>query len=169
MLHIRVTRPTWNEIQSDLSRAHPFASERVGFMFGRSEQVSKGQWLTIANEYVPVADSSYVDDIHAGATIDESAIRTAIQHALDTGKSAFHVHRHDHLGVPWLSRIDRVTTREIAAPLLVVAPAVPHGAIVLSRDSAFAVGYFEHGGCPDAGFVSVIGAPSTIRMGVDGR
>jgi hypothetical protein len=123
--------------------------------------------LTLIADYSPIADDRYLDDPRAGATIDSTAIRSVLQRVLTDGESAFHVHRHEHTGIPWPSRTDRRTIHELSRSFLAAAPDVVHGGIVVSLDSASALGYTDRDAPPLRGYVSIIGDRSVIKMGFD--
>lgn len=166
---IRIPQSLWVLIHEDLGRAHPIAAERVGFLFGRSEEVRSGTWLTCATGYDPVDDRRYVENDHFGATIDAEAIRTALQHVLESGDSGFHIHRHDHLGDPWFSEVDLDTIRRLGESFLAVAPNIPHGGLVLSFDAASSQTYVIAGEPTTGGEVSVVGPTMLVRVGRHAR
>src|SRR5882762_4524 len=93
---LRMTRRFAARIVSDLGRPHDYAHERVGFLYCSTTRAAD-DWIVFPSHYNPVGDDRYVDDPSVGASIDGTAIRAALQKALDTGLSCFHVHLHSLL------------------------------------------------------------------------
>jgi hypothetical protein len=123
---------------------HPFAAERVGFISARPASIG-GDVLIAAHGYIPVADNDYIDRRGYGAYIGSTAIRKALQFSFNNKASVFHVHVHDHRGVPRFSGIDLAEYPKFVPDFWKVQPALPHGALLLSRDRAIAlVWYPEH-------------------------
>ncbi|MCX5842545.1 MAG: hypothetical protein NT022_02135 [Deltaproteobacteria bacterium] len=94
---LRITREFLDQIKSDLARPHPFALERVGFIYVRLGTIAEGRLLLVSG-YQPVRDEHYTSakaGDHAGAIINRYAITGAMQRALTTGEGVFHVHMHD--------------------------------------------------------------------------
>ena len=86
-----------------MDRPHPFAAERVGFLACRAGRLDGGGIVILAADYDPVADEDYVDDLRVGAMMGPAAIRKALQRAYNDGRgdlSLFHVHMHEHSGLP---------------------------------------------------------------------
>lgn len=131
----RITGDLLEAVHDDLSRPHMFAYERVGHLHCRI-----GLWaeraVILAEEYRPVADGDYLPSDEAGAVMGSAAIRSALQHAYGRKDAVFHVHRHEHLGVPDFSRLDAQENAKVVPDFWKVSPAMPHGAIVLSLDAA---------------------------------
>lgn len=134
-IEFRISRPLLQHIHTDLSRVHPFAAERVGFIACASGALAGGGLVLLGESYHPVADSHYVNDPNAGATIGSAAIRIALQIAYNQPVSMFHVHRHEHLGLPRFSRIDLRESRRFVPDFFKVRPERCHGVIVLSHDA----------------------------------
>ena len=134
-----------HRIRVDLMRPHAFAHERVGFITCRPGRLDKDGLVIVAAGYAPIADEDYVDiprldDLEVGATMGPTAIRKALQIAYNQGAGdlcMFHVHMHDHLGMPGFGRLDDQENRRFVPDFFNIAPRVPHGAVVLSRDMAF--------------------------------
>lgn len=122
-------------ILADLARRHEFAFERVGFIYCRPGTIRNGV-IILAADYAPVADADYVDDRAVGARIGSDAFRKVLQHAYHNDVSVFHVHCHDHAGAPQFSRTDTRETARFVPDFWNVRPALPHGALIFSRDSA---------------------------------
>ena len=131
----RVTAELLESIREDLSRPHPFAYERVGFLAAGLAGAGD-RLLILAREYRPVLDEDYLDDPSVGAMMGPDAIRKALQWAMQTGNGMFHVHTHGGLGMPNFSRTDLAENAKFVPDFFNVAPQAAHGAIVLSGDSA---------------------------------
>ncbi len=126
-------------VRLDLERRHPFAAERVGFLVCRAGQLSDDGLVILAAGYDRVADEDYLENHTVGAMMGPAAIRKALQRAYNDGLadfSIFHVHMHGHCGLPGFSSVDSAESRKFVPDFFNAAPAMPHGAIVLSRDLA---------------------------------
>lgn len=142
-------------MQRDLARPHPFAGERVGFLFGSVLPAADDTQLVFPLDYEPLADSQYLRDYSVGARISGEAIRRAMQRVLNTGEACLHVHMHEHEGVPAFSRVDLDGLVGIARSLAATAPGAVHGGVVLSHDAAAVLAW-------DAGSASLVPAPVRI-------
>jgi GAF domain-containing protein len=139
------------EVRTDLHRRHAFAAERVGFIICRAGRLTEGGLAILAAGYDAVADEDYVEDRTVGAMMGPSAIRKALQRAYNGGAedlSIFHVHMHAHLGRTGFSAIDARESRKFVPDFFNVAPAMPHGAIVLSLDQAVGLCWPAPGAAP---------------------
>jgi len=123
-------------IRTDLARPHLFAAERVGFISCRVGALEPTGLIILAHKYHPVDDGDYVDDATVGAMMGPTAIRKALEFAYNNDVAMFHVHIHDHRGIPAFSYIDRRETAKFVPDFWKVRPSMPHGALVLSQDSA---------------------------------
>lgn len=132
---LRVLRPFFDEIITDLQRPHEFAFERVGFIACRSGDLDNGT-LLLPTRYDPVFDVDYLPDETVGARIGSDAIRRAMQHALENDVTMLHVHFHGNSGKPFMSGVDQRESQKLIPAFFNVRPARPHGALILSRDSA---------------------------------
>jgi hypothetical protein len=132
-VQLRMTRRLYESMRGQLRRPHPFAAERVGFAYGRRGATPKGDLVLLA-EFVDVADDDYEDDPSVGARIGSTAIHNALQRALDLKAASFHVHLHEHAGMPWFSRVDRQELPDVVRPFRVLVPDQPYGLILLSDD-----------------------------------
>lgn len=132
----RATEQFMASVRHDLMRPHRFAHERVGFV---TVKVAAGaeNLVLLAQDYFPVADSEYVDDPTFGAMIGQEALRKALDLALLNPVGVFHVHMHllsqQRL---WFSAIDLSEQRNFVPDFFKVRPTMPHGALVLSPQSA---------------------------------
>lgn len=132
---LRIPGLLFTAIHADLDRQHAFALERVGFLHCASAR-SFGETLLLAADYRPVADEDYLRSEDYGALVGPVGIRRAFERAYALKTTVIHVHRHEHLGAPGFSRHDEETNRQLIPSFWNVAPGVPHGALVLSRDRA---------------------------------
>lgn len=131
----RISEGLLAAIHVDLSRPHAHAYERVGFIHCRFGAAAH-RGVILAQAYAPVADEDYLESDTMGAVMGPSAIRLALQAAYQHHGPVFHVHRHDHDGVPGFSRVDLRESDQFVPDFWKVAPAMPHGALVLSHDAA---------------------------------
>jgi hypothetical protein len=122
---------------ANLRRRHVFAAERVGFFLCRPAHLAEDGLLVLAQDFHAVADEDYLDDPRAGATMGPAAIRKALQKTYSQRASMFHIHIHEHLGKPGFSGTDSRETARFVPDFWNVQHDLPHGAIVLSQDSAY--------------------------------
>lgn len=132
---LKITQRLLNEIRLDLRRRHSFAAERVGFVACRFGMSATKKLMILAFQYVPVADEDYVKDYGYGALLGPEGFRKAFQFAFSNDVGIFHVHLHDHEGKPGFSGIDKREMAKYVPDFFNVRPDLPHGALVLSRDS----------------------------------
>ena len=137
-VRIRLTRVLHDQVRTDLSRPHPFAAERVGFVFGRLGNDGTAAPIILLTGYEPLADERYINDPFAGARIDSQAIRGAMQSVIDRGEGAFHVHLHDGRGKPRFSTMDRDELPRLIPSFQAVGPKLAHGLFLLSTDECAA-------------------------------
>lgn len=133
----RISNQLLQNIHDDLNLPHKFAAERVGFICCRQGKVDGDTTLLLAGDYRRVDDNDYINDPHVGAMINSAAIRKALQFSFNNHAAMFHVHRHEHKGKPMFSPIDMREYQQFIPDFFKVQPKLPHGAIVLSQDSAF--------------------------------
>ena len=131
----KMTQALRHETLSALRKPHPFAAERVGFLKCRLSSTST-RLIILAHNLHHVADEDYLNDPSAGATMGPAAIRKALQMAYRERSAIFHVHIHEHKGKPSFSSIDTRETARFVPDFWNVRPELPHGALVLSQDSA---------------------------------
>jgi hypothetical protein len=159
---IKIVREVFERSLSDVHRPHPFAFERVGFLWGRVAPLDSGK-LVMINDYTPVSDTEYINDATVGARIGAAPIRMALQRALKTGEAVFHFHVHSHRGLPTLSRTDASEMAPLIASFNAVTPTAIHGALIASTDSAGAWVWPAHTRQPyQVDSVSVVGFPAAI-------
>lgn len=135
-IQLRLSRKMNEGMRKDLRRRHPFAHERVGFLYCRFARTAIHNLVILGFEYRPVPDEQYIDDSDHGAVIDECAFRDALAHAYDNPVGIFHIHLHDHRGSPTPSTTDYRETALFVPDFFHGRPTVPHGAIILSKDRA---------------------------------
>ena len=132
----KITAALFQEMQAKLSSPHPFAAERVGFLKCQMS-LSERNLIVLAHSMHEVEDEDYLDDPSVGATMGAAAIRKALAVAYNEKISMFHVHLHKHQGRPRFSRTDFRESALFVPDFWNVQPGLPHGAIVLSEDSAW--------------------------------
>jgi hypothetical protein len=155
----RIARELLDRIHEDLSRPHPVARERVGFIACRVGAASTTQ-VVIAESYATVDDADYLACSTMGALMGPAAIRKALQYCYRTKSAMFHVHRHEHRGLPSFSPVDVRENAKFIPDFWKVAPDRPHGAIVLSWDRARAAVWDPHTRVPvPLGSITAIGFP----------
>lgn len=156
----RIPQQLYLRVREDLARRHEFAAERVGFLSARLGNRAGEERLVLFSDYHPVPDDQYIDDPSSGARINSSAIRQAMQRAIDTSDGLFHVHHHAHRGKPGFSWMDRKETPRIVSSLQVAGPDQAHGMVLLSDDFCIAHIWLPHSDQPVvAQRVTVIGYP----------
>lgn len=121
-------------IHADLSRPHAHAWERVGFLHCRIG-AAPGRCLLLAQTYLPVADADYIESDSMGAVLGPTAFRLALQMAYQRQGPVFHLHRHDHRGIPSFSQVDLRESAKFMPDFWKVAPTQPHGTLLLSLDA----------------------------------
>jgi hypothetical protein len=105
----------------------------------RAGELSGGGLIILAAEYAAVADEDYLNDPSVGAMMGAAAIGKAMQCAYNKGAEdigLFHVHLHEHSGLPGFSEIDLSESMKFVPDFFHAAPMMPHGALVLSDDRA---------------------------------
>lgn len=131
----RSTENFMAHVRSDLMLPHPFAHERVGFITARAAR-GLDHLVLLAENYHPVTDDDYLPDPTVGAMLGQEALRKALELALLTPVSVLHVHMHMLGRRLWFSNIDLREQRRFVPDFFKVRPNMPHGAIVLSPQSA---------------------------------
>lgn len=136
-IKFRMAQELYAEMQNDFSRHHKFAHERVGFMHCAAGMGEGNELILLAESYAPVADEHYEKNPKVGAMIGSGAFRRELQHAYSSPCSIFHVHHHEHYGVPGFSETDIAESYKFVPDFFKVQPNRPHGVVVLSHDSAY--------------------------------
>jgi hypothetical protein len=132
---LRIRADILDAARTDLRRPHPFAAERVGFLIARPARSAKGLILLVSR-YDSVPDDGYTLDLSVGAMMNETTILGAMQKAYTEKVSILHVHSHGFFGRPSFSRTDLRESARFVQSFVNVRPEYPHGAMVLSDDSA---------------------------------
>jgi hypothetical protein len=159
----KIQKRMLDEIHADLSRPHPFAAERVGFISCKIASIDTSSVAVLAQTYLPVADDHYEDDPSVGAMLNGAAFRAALQHSYRSRTAIFHVHRHEHRGQPRFSHVDIGEAKRFVPDFWKVQPAFPHGVIVLSHDRMHGLCWFPGHRAPLVfATYMVIGFPTMI-------
>ena len=137
-VRIRLSKALVKAMEADLRRPHPFAAERVGFLSVATGRAEGSELLVMGLEYHPVAEDHYIEDSQVGVKIGVGAIREAVDRVRLSRRGLFHVHLHEHRGVPRFSSTDRREQPRLVESFRRVGGRVPHGMLVLSDDRASA-------------------------------
>ena len=163
----KITTKLLRRVREDLARPHPFAAERVGFLSCRVGALNPAGWVLLAHDFHPVGDQDYLDNATVGAMMGPTAIRKALQIALNYEVAMFHVHMHEHRGRPSFSRIDLRENASFIPDFWHVRPHLVHGAIVFSLDSAAGLCWHPQSVKPvHITEFSAIGAPMWLSRGL---
>ncbi len=164
-IHFKFTNKMMDDIITDLSRPHEFAAERAGFI-GCKVSRTRGGILILAHTYLKIQDDWYEDDPRFGCFFNSTAMRAALQFALTNDASIFHVHLHEHRGMPWFSRTDLRESRKFVPDFWNVRPDLPHGTLLLSYDSATGLCWCPKTDVPSRiGRVTAVGFPTRLFGG----
>lgn len=147
-VRLRLLKTSLHTIHDDLSRPHAFAAERVGFLSCSAAHLHDGNLLLVGEQWHAVDDEDYVDEPRVGACIGPAAFRKVLQSAYREPASILHVHRHEHRGIPRFSPIDERSMREFVPGFFNACRSHPHGALVLSHDSAAGAMWISPGTSP---------------------
>lgn len=173
-LILRLAHPLYERVKADLARLHPFAAERVGFLFTKVGTGPGDSILVFPVDYLSLPDDQYVDenDPLIGAAISGDALRSAMQRVLDTGMGALHVHMHaHHCGRPRFSSTDWHDLPDIVQSLKNANARLIHGALLLSQNMATGALWLPEPGeyRPLIPRVSIVGSPLRICPGGKSR
>lgn len=135
MVRVKITKTLYENMRADLLRPHPFAYERIGFLFARSDKSGDDTTLLVTG-FGSLPDSCYIRDPSVGARINSTAIRTAMERSYNTKESILHVHLHHNNGLPKYSKTDIQGYFQIITSFHNVPGVDVHGAIIFSRDAA---------------------------------
>jgi len=136
IVQFKIQSSLLDNVHADLSRPHPFAFERVGFLSCGVGASDPNNVVILAMDYHEVADLDYVASKNVGALMGSGAIRKALQFAFNNKVCMFHVHRHEHNGTPSFSKVDLSESAKFVPDFWKVRPEMPHGVIVLSHNKA---------------------------------
>lgn len=168
---IKLTGALHADMLHDLTRKHPFAAERVGFVTVRIGTLADDGRLILLTGYYPIPDSDYVNDPSVGARIGNDAITWAMQvayHGCPRREGVFHVHLHGHRGETGMSGVDSREIPPMIPGFQGVGRDAPHGIIILSLNHGSAwvwlPGFHEP---VQADGMAVIGGP--VQVFIHGR
>lgn len=170
MIHVKITKPVYERMRADLNRPHPFAFERVGFMFAKKD-IAEDSVTLFATEYLSLPDEYYIDDPDVGARINSAALRRVMERAYSTKECILHVHLHDYdySGRPRFSKVDRVGYNQMIPSFHNLGGSAVHGAMIFSRNNAAGLIWTSKTGSPvPVSKLSIVGYPLVIQeMGAD--
>lgn len=158
---VRIPEALHSKIVADLRRPHAFAYERVGFAVVGTALSGGHAPLYCVSDYLPVADDGYTPSHDAAATINGSAIRTALQLAMDTRQCIVHVHAHEFSTLPMFSSIDEADHEGLVRSFRNLGIGQPYG-FLLFGDGGFLMRIWPAGmsRCVETRWATVIGAHS---------
>ena len=158
-------------VKIDLSRPHPFAYERVGFLLCKQEVTSNSLGI-FAYNYISIPDEEYVEDSTVGAMIGSKAMLRALGLAFNDGKrdvSIFHIHEHFGTGMPWFSRVDLKESIKFVPDFFNTAPNVPHGILVANEEHLAGQIWLSKEGAPQTiNTITSVGIPYIISKQYEG-
>jgi hypothetical protein len=163
---IKMTGQLYDEILRDLERPHPFAFERIGFVFGKIGTASEEGKLVLLTRYHAIPDGHYIDDPTVGARIGPDAMTWAMQavyHGRAAREGIFHIHMHACPGETGMSRTDAREVPPMIPGFQSVGRDAAHGIIILSLDHGS--GWVRLPGSKDlvsCTSMSVIGTPVSV-------
>jgi hypothetical protein len=162
-IEMRTTIGLLKHVRMDLARPHPFAFERVGFLVCKVAETKRHTIHVFPYDYLEVEDDDYLKDVSVGAMMGPAAIRKALQFAYRNPVAMFHIHMHDHHGQPSFSKLDLRENSAFVPDFWNVRPTLPHGAVVLSRDSMAGLCWMPKRRTPfQISSFSIIGFPTTF-------
>jgi len=169
MIELRIPRSLFQEMIDDLERTHPFAMERVGFVYGKMGSIGSDATLALLCRYHHIPDDQYLEDDTVGARIGEAAMSQAMRDLYD-GHShrlcIFHVHIHGNHGEPRMSRTDSRELPPMMPGFQSTSRNGAHGILILSADHAAAwVWLPKEKESRRATRIVVVGAPMEIFEG----
>ncbi len=165
-MEVKMTGFLYKALKADLARPHPFAAERVGFVFGKLGALSGDSKTVILTRYHSIPDDQYEEDDTVGARIGSEAMKTAMQAVFQgrtSGEGIFHIHIHDHPGPTGMSRVDTHGLPPMLPGFQAMGRSAAHGIIILSRDHGS--GWVRLPGDEEAiraATIAVIGSPVGI-------
>lgn len=135
-IKIRIPQSIYDHMMKELRKPHVYAHERVGFLTSGSKMLASGVLIITITGFHSVCDDDYIKDDSVGARINSAAIRKAMQLILDREEGCFHVHLHDHFGMPSPGTTDKKGIPGIVNSFANVS-SQPHGFIIFSKDSFY--------------------------------
>jgi hypothetical protein len=162
MKQLRMPQLIYQQIRSDLRRSHPFAFERVGYVFVKQ---SGGEILVVTG-YESVPDEFYIEDKTVGARIDHRGIALAMKRADKNKEGILHTHIHAKRGIPKFSRDDEVDHPNFLRSFRNATPTMPHGFLLLSADKMMARVWFpQNKSYLDIRRYTIVGLPLDFNWG----
>lgn len=165
-IDLKLTGELFSQMVRDLSRPHPFAAERIGFVMGRKSSITNDGILVLLTTYLPIPDEHYVRDLTVGARIGAAAMTAAMQavyHGRKSSEGIFHVHLHPHVGETQMSKVDVRELPQLIPGFQSVGRLAAHGIIIFSRNHGSAWVWLPGSGAPRLiETISVIGAPVAV-------
>lgn len=134
MMQLRIPQLIYQEMRSDLRRPHPFAFERIGYVFIKTA----GQSVMVVTGYESVPDEFYMKDRSVGARIDHRGIALAMRRAYRNKEGILHTHMHNKSGFPVFSKDDRIDHPNFLRSFRNAVPKMFHGFLLLSTDKMIA-------------------------------
>jgi hypothetical protein len=131
---INLSKQTMKKLRGDLARPHPYAFERVGFVFIKPN--SKNSIDII--DYLSIPDDFYIDNPNVGAEVDHRAIVMAMKRADQNNEGVLQVHEHAGKGLPKFSTVDIDSHPVYLRSFRNANPRAIHGFLLLSEDSMVA-------------------------------
>jgi len=164
-IKLKIPKGLYAHMLEDLKRPHSFAFERVGFAYSTTTIVDEDTVIISLKDYQPVKDECYIETDEVGAKFNADSIRDAMQICLDKQWGGFHVHLHNHKGLPFPSKDDEQGLPSVIESLTNVAADQACGVLILSKDSFYAsvvVKGTVHWVEPE--LISVIGYPMKFQF-----
>lgn len=162
-IELKLTGTLYEQIINDLARPHPFAAERIGFVFGRTGELDDENKLVLLTRYHSIPDDQYIDDASVGACIGTDAITEATQavyYGRPKREGIYHVHMHGHYGRTGMSKVDADDIPRLIPGFRSVGKGAAHGIIIMSFDHGTAWIWMPGQESPAvAANLSVIGTP----------
>lgn len=162
LIHLKLPRPLHDFMLDDLMRPHPFAHERVGFLFVRKGTIDDENLLLLGAEYNGVPDEDYINDPEVGAKINSAAIRSSMERAMANRYGIIHIHLHGEEYSSGFSKTDQNEFKRLIPSFHNIGGGGVHGAAVLSGTRFTAFVLLRKNGQPvRVARLSVIGYPIT--------
>lgn len=131
---INLSKQNMKKIRDDLARPHPYAFERVGFVFIRPNSTKTIDII----DYLSIPDDFYINNPHVGAEVDYRAIVMAMKRADHNNEGVLQVHEHLGKGIPKFSKVDIDSHPVYLRSFRNANPRAIHGFLLLSEDSIVA-------------------------------
>lgn len=163
-IKIKIPKKVYQLMLNDLKKPHPFAYERVGFLYTKSKLLVNNTLLVLGVDYIPADDHDYIKDKSVGAKVNSTAIRKAMQGILDRKGGGFHVHLHEHSGVPSPSSTDKKGLKGIVESFSNISGKQANGILILSEDSFYAsVKFGKEKYFVEPESILIVGSPMLFR------